>query len=320
MRRWPALVAPVVIFVAACGPGGDSSSDASPTSPVSSSAPASSPSASAPRSDLASPSSAPTPDVPDVLFVAMIDDALAPYAAVIGAPAAEADLGSVLSLHDGDVPLPAGASVVGSGRSVREWDDETFYDEQLLGLAEPLTGDELEDYGAAAPTGWTYNSLSTTDTSSSLVMTRESDGLRIVLVATPNPDPGQPPVEFRLEEQMSSVPEPSWLASLPIPEGGTLVAVAEGVGEVDINYSPAGGGLVTATWRYPVEQLDALIEFVASGALEGAGFTLVDPDSISFGAAHIDVTAGDWTGQIIVGETIFEDSSAADLTWFLTRP
>lgn len=316
MRVRIALIVSVLACLTACGSGAGSSDETTAPSEIASSS--SAPSPTAIESSSAAP--APTPDAPGVLFVDMIDDALAPYAALIGAPAPEADLGSVLSLHDGDVPLPAGASVVGAGRSVREWDDETFYDEQLLGLAEPLTGDELEGYGAAAPTGWTYNSVSTTDTSSSLVMTRDSDGLRIVLVATPKPDPGQPPVEFRLEQQMSSVPEPSWLASLPTPAGGTLVAVAEGVGEVDINYTPAGGGLVSATWRYPVEQLDALLEFLASGALEGAGFTLVDPDSISFGAAYIDVTAGEWTGQIIVGETIFEDSSAAELTWYLTRP
>lgn len=316
MRRRIALLVPVLACLAACGSGSGSPSETTTPTEIASSS--SAPSPTADESSSAAP--APSPDAPETLFVDVVDDALAPYGALIGLPAAEADLGSVLSLHDGDVPLPDGATVVGAGRSVSEWDDETFDDEQLLGLGESLTKEDLEGYGAAAPAGWAYNSVSTTDTSSSLVMTRDSDGLRIVLMATPKPDPGQPPVEFRLEQQTSSVPEPAWLASLPTLPGGTLVAVAEGIGEVDINYTPAGGGLVSATWRYPVEQLDALIEFLASGALEGAGFTLVDPDSISFGASYIDVTAGDWTGQIVVGETVFEDSSAADLTWYLTRP
>jgi len=267
-------------------------------------------------------SEAPSPsaDAPDAFFVDVIDEALASYEALIGSPAAGADLGAVLPLHDGDVPLPDGATIAGAGTSVREWDDETFYAEQVIGLSDALTKADLEAFGAAAPSGWTYNSVSTTDSSSTLVMTRDGDQLRIVLMATPNPEEGEPPAELRLEQQTPSVPEPAWLSSLPAPDGGTLVAVAEGVGAVDINFTPAGGGLVTATWRYPVEQMDALLDYIASGSLEAAGFTLVDPDSFSFGASFIDVTAGEWTGQVIVGETVFEDSSAADLTWYLTRP
>ena len=250
----------------------------------------------------------------------MIDDALAPYAALIGQPAAEADLGSVLPLHDGNVPLPEGATIVGAGMSVEEWDDESTYVEQVLGLGEPLTKADLEAFGEGAPNGWTYNSISTTDSSSILVMTRDDDDLRIALKVAPKPEPGEPPTEFTLEQETGEVPQPAWLASLPVLEGGQLIAVAEGVGEATIEFRPVGGGLVSATWRFPVEQLDALMAYIASGVLEEAGFTLVDPDSISFGAAYIDVTAGEWTGQVIVGETMMDDKSFADLTWFLTRP
>ncbi|MFM8774156.1 MAG: hypothetical protein ACKOFP_10055 [Actinomycetota bacterium] len=315
MRLHVAFVAPLVVLVAACGSGSDSSTE---TMSPSVSTPSSAEPSPTPE-ETASESPSPTAVAPDTLFVDVIDEALAPYEALIGSPAAGADLGSVLPLHDGDVPLPDGATIAGAGTSVREWDDETFYAEQMIGLGEALTKADLEAFGAAAPSGWTYNSLSTTDSSSSLVMTRDADGLRIVMVARPKPEPGEPPAEFGLEQQTPSLPEPAWLASLPTPEGGTLVAVGEGIGEVDINFTPAAGGLVTATWRYPVEQLDALLDYIASGALESAGFTLVDPDSISFGASYIDVTAGEWTGQVIVGETIFEDSSAAELTWYLTR-
>jgi len=316
MRLRTALLVPVLACLAACGSGTGSSSETTTPTEIESSS--SAPSPTAIESSSAAPT--PSPDAPEVLFVDVVEDALAPYAALIGTPAAEADLGSVLSLHDGDVPLPAGVTIVGAGMSVREWDDETFDDEQVLGLGEALTKGDLESFGGAAPTGWTYNSVSTTDSSSTLVMTRESDQLRLILMVTPKPEVGEPPAELALEQKSSAPPQPAWLASLPVPEGGVLVAVAEGVGQVDINYTPAGGGLVSATWRYPVEQLDALLEYIASGALEAAGISVVDPDSISFGAAYIDVTVGDWTGQIVVGETVFEDSSAADLTWYLTRP
>ena len=54
--------------------------------------------------------------------------------------------------------------------------------------------------------------------------------------------------------------------------------------------------------------------------LRGAGFTLVDPDSITVGASYFDVSAGDWVGQVVVGEMIDGDQSFATVQWFLTRP
>jgi len=58
----------------------------------------------------------------------------------------------------------------------------------------------------------------------------------------------------------------------------------------------------------------------AGQALEAAGFTLVDPDAITVGASYFDVQAGDWTGQVIVGELMEDDGSFATVQWFLTRP
>jgi len=318
MRLRIALVVPVLVCLSACGSGAGSGSSSETTAPTEAASSSSAPLPTAIESSSASP--APTPDAPDVLFVDVIDDALAPYAALMGQPAAEADLSGVLSLHDGNVPLPEGATIVGAGMSVEEWDDESTYVEQVLGIGEPLTKADLEAFGAAAPTGWTYNSISTTDSSSILVMTRDDDDLRIALKVAPKPDPGEPPTEFRLEQETGDVPQPAWLASLPVLEGGQLIAVAEGVGEAAIEFRPMGRGLVSATWRFPADQLDALVAYIGSGVLEEAGFTLVDPDSISFGTAYIDVTAGEWTGQVIVGETMMDDKSFADLTWFLTRP
>jgi hypothetical protein len=37
------------------------------------------------------------------------------------------------------------------------------------------------------------------------------------------------------------------------------------------------------------------------------------------GASYFDVTAGDWTGQVIVGELMEGDDSFATVQWFLTR-
>ena len=178
----------------------------------------------------------------------------------------------------------------------------------------------LEAYGAAAPAGWTYNSISTTDSSSTLVMTRESDAMRVVYMSSKDPGPQLPAAEFRLEAQASEIPQPAWLASLPVPQGGEVIAVGEGVGQVEVEGFPAGSGLVTAMWRFPSEELTALQEFYAADALDAAGFTLLDPDAIAVGASYFDVAAGDWTGQVIVGEMVDGEDSYATVQWFLTRP
>jgi hypothetical protein len=312
MRRAPLVLAPAVFALAACGGGSDTSETSA--APESSAAATTTSAAPAPSAD-ESTSSAPAPA--GAPFVDVVDQALEPYAALIGQPVQAADLASALPLFDADVPLPTGA-VVGAGRVVEEWGD-TLDATQMIGVDVAPSKDELEAYGAAAPQGWAYNSISTTDSSSTLVMTRESDGERIVFMSSKEPGPGVPPAEFRLESDASEIPQPAWLGSLPLPSGGELIAVGEGIGEVEVDYFPAVNGLVTATWRFPADQLQALQEFYAGDALEAGGFTLVDPDSITIGASYFDVTAGDWTGQIIVGEIIDDEDSYASVQWFLTR-
>lgn len=312
MRRFALLVAPAVVVLAACGGSADtavtsSAPDTSSAAPETSSA--------APAPTVEETTSAPAPV--GAAFVDVVDDALAPYAVLIGQPAQTSDLASALPLFDGDVPLPAG-DVVGAGRVVEQWGD-TLDSVQMVGIGTAPDKAELEAYGAAAPSGWAYNSISTTDSSSTLVMTREADGLRIVYMSSVDPRPGEPPAQFSLEADASEIPQPAWLASLPVPSGGEITAVGEGIGEVEVNYFPAVNGLVAATWRFPADQLEALQEFYAGDALEAAGFTLVDPDAIRVGASYFDVTAGDWTGQVIVGETIDGEESFASVQWFLTR-
>ena len=313
MRRACLLFAPGILALAACGGGSDTS--VTSAAPESSAASAATTSADPAPSADESASSAPAPA--GAPFVDVVDQALDPYAALIGQPVQSADLASAMPLFDADVPLPGGA-VVGAGRVVEQWGD-TLEAIQMIGIDAAPTKDELEAYGAAAPQGWAYNSISTTDSSSTLVMTRESDGERIVFMSSKDPGPGVPPAEFRLESDASEIPQPVWLTALPIPSGGKLIAVGEGIGEVEVDYFAAVNGLVTATWRFPADQLEPLQEFYAGDALEAGGFTLVDPDSITIGASYFDVTAGDWTGQVIVGEIIEEDESFASVQWFLTR-
>jgi len=313
MRRAGLLLAPGLLVLAACG-GSSTAEDSSSPTPSADAASSSAAASPTPTSE-GTTSSAPAPV--GAAFVDVVDDALSAYAALIGSPAQGSDLSSALPLFDGDVPLPAG-TITGAGRLVEQWGD-SLDAVQMVGVDVAPGKEGLEEYGEAAPSGWTYNSISTTDSSSTLVMTRESDGLRVVYMSSGDPGPGVPPAEFSLESDASEIPQPTWLAALPVPSGGELTAVGEGIGEVEINYFPAVGGLVTATWRYPADQLEALQEFYAAETLQAAGFTLVDPDSIVVGASYFDVTAGDWTGQVIVGELMDGDDSFATVQWFLTR-
>lgn len=308
----PSTLAVAVLVLAACG-GGTGAEGSSSVPPSDLPVTETSSAAASPTPEASTSTPAPT----GAAFVDVVDDALAPYAALVGGEAQGSDIASALSLFDADIPLPAGA-IVGAARTVERWGD-TLDATQAIGVDLAPDKSQLEAYGAAAPAGWTYNSISTTDSSSTLVMTRESDGLRIVYMSSKDPGPGVPPAEFGLEADVSEIPQPAWLASLPVPSGGELIAVGEGIGEVEVDYVPAVDGLVSATWRYPAEQLESLQEFYAGGALDAAGFTLVDPDAITVGASYFDVTAGEWTGQVIVGELIEEDESFATVQWFLTR-
>ena len=312
MRRLNLALAPAALVLVACGGSADTAST-STTAESSSAAPSTS--SAAPSPSVEESSSAPAPT--GAPFVDVVDDALAPYAALIGSPAASADLASALPLFDGDVPLPDSA-IVGAAREVEQWGD-TLDAAQHIGLDAAPGEAGLEAYGAAAPQGWAYNSISSTDSSNTLVMTRDSDRLRIVYMSSKDPDPGVPPAQFWLEGDVSEMPQPAWLASLPVPAGGEVAAVAEGVGEVEVNYFPAGAGLVSATWKFPGDQLESLQEFYAGGALEAAGFALIDPDAIRVGASYFDITAGDWTGQVIVGEFMSGEESMATVQFFLTR-
>ena len=77
-------------------------------------------------------------------------------------------------------------------------------------------------------------------------------------------------------------------------------------------------GRLTHRWTFVLPLI--FVFWSLSGEFgESGGFTLVDPDSIVVGASYFDVTAGKWTGQVIVGELMEEDESFTTVQWFLTR-
>ena len=261
-----------------------------------------------------SPSPVPTPT--GALFADVAEVELEKFAALIGQPTT-ADVSGSLPLFTADVPLPAG-TISGAGFLMDSWQG-VVTNEQMLGLDDRLSRGDLEKFGGGVPEDWKFNSISTTDTTATLVATRTADGLRLAVATYSKPDKGEPATEVRLEAKADAMVEPAWLATLPALEGGTVAAVGEGVGEVLIDYFPAGKGLVTVRWRYEGDRLREIQDYLMSGALEVAGFELVDPDAIRIGASAFDVQAGEWSGEVVVGTTEFEGQTLTDLVWLLQK-
>jgi oligopeptide/dipeptide ABC transporter ATP-binding protein len=115
MRRVPLLLAPAILVLAACGAGAADTAATSAASDATSAAPSTSEAAPSPTAALSTTAPAPAGE----LFVDVVDQALEPYAALIGTSLSSADPASALPLFDGDVPLPAG-NVVGAGRLVEQ--------------------------------------------------------------------------------------------------------------------------------------------------------------------------------------------------------
>ncbi len=318
------ISAGLIVVLAACGGSGDNAttSSASPSpsappssAPPSSAAPTTSQPLPSPEASTGAPSQSAAVGAPAADLAETSESALAPYADLVGQPVEGADIGSVLPLFDGDVPLPQGATIAGAGQVVKDWDGE-LYVEQIVGLAEGATKKDLEEFSASPPAGWTSNSITTTDSSANLVMTRD-DGLRLVYAAAVDPEPGAPVAELRLESTTEEMPDPAWLAALPAPEGGTLMEVGAGVGGVEIAYTPAREGHVTARWAYPQGDLASLAAYLAE-ALPAAGFDF-DADALASGSSYIDVSLGDWSGQVVFGEASVDDETYTELLWVLTR-
>lgn len=306
---------PLVLGLAACGgQAADVASSASTTDPTT---PAPSPSLTESSTPAPTETSvAPSPDPSGASFTDVAEVELAQYSTLLGQPTT-VDLAAVLPRFTADVPLPAG-TVTGAGWSMEQWQGR-ITGEQMIGLDAVLKKSELEKFGASVPGDWKFNSISTTDSAATLVATRTADGLRLVVASYSKPDAGKPTTEVKLEDTADAMLEPAWLATLPTLEGGELAAVGEGVGEVLIDYVPAGNGLVTVRWRYEGDRLQEIQDYLMSGSLEVAGFTLVDPESIRIGASAFDVTAGDWSGQVVVGTTSFEGKTLTDLVWLLQK-
>lgn len=254
------------------------------------------------------------------VFVDVVDTALAPYAALIGQPAALEALATALPAVLPDTPLPAGLTIAGAGRDLELWGPGDVVEEQKASFAELLTVTDLEAFATALPAGWRQASVSTSGSLATLLLTNESDPRRVVYSSDSESTPdGSPPLELNVDPgDTVEIPQPAWLASLPALAGGELVEVQEGIGTVNFLGVPGRNGYVLARWRYPVDAIDDLNAFLESGVVQAAGFTY-DLDLFNGFENLVEVTAGDWTGSVLIGSASMNDQEFYDLVWSLTR-
>lgn len=329
-RRLTAAGVFASLVLAACG-GGDEggatatteaapATTAAPADPMTAatSAPASS---EAPMSvDTTVAATVPSASFDGPLFVDVIDDALAPYTALIGQPAAVEALATALPAVLPDTPIPAGLTIAGAGRDLEVWGPGDIVEEQKASFAELLDVTALEAFGAAPPAGWRQASVSTSGSLATLLFTNEADPRRVVYSSDSESTPdGRPPLELNLDPgDTADLPQPAWLASLPALEGGVLVELQEGVGTVNFLGMPGRNGYVLARWRYPVDAIDDLNAFLESGVVQAAGFTY-DLDLFNGFENLVEVTAGEWAGSVLIGSGAMGDEEFYDLVWSLSR-
>ncbi|MEK9738045.1 MAG: hypothetical protein VW239_12040, partial [Candidatus Nanopelagicales bacterium] len=200
------LALPGLVLVTGCG---GQSADVASTSAATSSAPSPSPSSSSSSSSAtpteSSETPAPIPTPTGALFVDVVEVELDKFNALIG-QSTPADLTGALPLFADSVPTPEG-TVSGAGYSADSWQGRVT-DEQLIGLDSKLTEGDLEKFGDGVPEEWKFNSISTTDTSATLVATRTADGLRLGVSTYAKPDPGEPVTQVRLETTTDAIAEP----------------------------------------------------------------------------------------------------------------
>ena len=90
-------------------------------------------------------------------------------------------------------------------------------------------------------------------------------------------------------------------------------------GDVSVGLGAAGlDGQVFVRFDYEVDDLDRMIDYFEAGTLLGAGFEY-EPVPISNGRYRRDVSIGDWSGDVLIGEASSNDVDYLQVIWNLTR-
>lgn len=248
-------------------------------------------------------------------FVDLIDEALAPYAGLVGQSLAPGTVASALPGLPADAPIMPGLTIVSAARTLEEWGADTIDDVQLVG-AEGVVGG-LAAFGASVSAPWSQTSFATSGSLSTLLLTDGGAG-RVAYVEESDPAGSfRAPVEMRAELRAGEIIAPSWVAALPVLDGGRIVEVTEAHGLSSENLF-GGSDYVLVRVRYPADQIEALNAFLESGVVEAAGFTY-DKDMFNGFENLVDVTIGEWTGSVLIGSGSMGDEEFYDLVWSLGR-
>ena len=130
---------------------------------------------------------------------------------------------------------------------------------------------------------------------------------------------GRPPLNLEWSPDTTSLLEPDWLDALPRPDGGVTSELLVARGDVSVGLGAEGlDGQVFVRFDYEVDDLDRMIEYFEAGTLLGAGFEY-EPVPISNGRYRRDVSIGDWSGEVLIGEASSNDVEYLQVIWDLGR-
>ena len=315
MRSLLALGLAAALTVTACGGASDEAAVDTTTETAETVAPSSS----APDTTVAvtdAPTTLPPAPFGGPAFVETVEPALAPYTAAIGQAGDASSVATLLPAVTPDLPLPANLTLTGVGRDWEQSDATTVEDTQSMAFAEGLDSAALEAFGATASGDWKAASFATSGSLSTLLLTH-ADGRRASYVAEADAAGTRAPLELQVEPSTATIAAPVWAASLPALEGGTLIDYTEAAGRVQSNVFGTEQ-FVAIRWRYAASDLEALQAYLESGVVQSAGFTY-DVDLFNGFQNMVDVTIGDWSGTVIIGEAEIDGETFYDLVWALGR-
>ena len=235
------------------------------------------------------------------------DALLEPFALPIGQPFSVVAVADLMA-YPADAPsLPTG-TITGVFRQMDlDSFDDSFDDEWLIGTDAPGDQASLQSFFDAVPADgtWTRASSAISDPYTTLLFTN-AGGLRHVIVGNRAPGAGEASAQYELTIPADAVGVPSWLPSVPVPTGGVVTEVSQGVGAVDRLGVRGGDGYVGMRVSYPPELANSLIDQLSPGLFLGAGFELVG-SPLSNLSSRVDVRMGEWEGTVGIGEVTSGD-------------
>lgn len=332
MRRVTPFAAAALVVLASCGGGSDADdaptttsadSTESPTTADADITPATEPAVTEPATTPA-PTTEPPPTLPEAApwdaptFDEAIEPTMAALEAGVGQEVSAAAVAPEVVLPDG-VPTPGGV-VTGTGW-VSEYD--TRFNEYDLaysvGIESTITSTELQVWQDSVGNGWRAPSFAESGSLFTSLLVDEQDQRLVHLLDIDAAANGNPVLNLEWSPTVTTLLEPEWLASLPMPEGGVLTEISAARGLVSVGLGGSGfDGSVLVRADYELADYDRLVEYFEAGILIGAGFTY-EPEPLSNSRYRRDVAIGDWSGDVRIGDASADDVEYLQVLWRLTR-